>query len=126
MNCLFLLLLLSCWGNGFGNCGLSNSCCDDDCDNGCNNAREEGRGNNCECEDQRENCDNSRGNNRGNNRGNDCDCATPFSVNTPPRRPRTENMTRGRDDDFDCGCDDNRREPRVFPPYPGENCGCDD
>lgn len=121
MNCLFLLLLLSCWSNGSGNCGRSNDC-DDDCgnarDNGCNNARGDGRRNNGEREGSRENCDN----NRGNNRGNDCD----FSVNTPPRRPRTENMQRGRDDDFDCGCDDNRREPRVFPPYPGENCGCED
>ena len=98
MNCLFLLLLICCCGNKNNNC-----ICADSCEN--------------ECDDRRPY------NNRGWNNSiynvvsdNDCECDR--------RRDNDRNCDNDRHCDNDC--DDNHIEPRIFPPYHNNNCGCND
>ena len=108
MNCLFLLLLLSCSGNRNNNWD-----CGDSCENECHNHHRKDcqwrnsiynvvSDNNCECDRNRDNdrnCDNDIRRDNDRRRDNDCDCDE---------------------------CYDNHREPRIFPPYHNDNCGCND
>ena len=110
MDCLFLLFILFCCGNRSGSCG---NCVGDDC---------------CEklehstCDNHNDNqFDNACSEHRHHNHHHNCDCATPFTTNNPPRRPYADNERRN-----DYGCENERREPRIFPPYSGETCGCEE
>lgn len=108
MNCLWLLLLLTCFG---GNGNMQGDC---GCNNGCGREGDrDGRAGDCGCD-------------RGRDRDDDCDRGRDRDCDCDRGRDGDGDRDRGRDRDRDRDCNCNRGpESRPFTPF-ADTCGCEE